>query len=131
MSCVRIGQVMFLPGGEKVQIERGLGDVDSDCNLVRAIPGAIPFLPMRARAPWGGATAQATVRACFQRPAATQLCDGVMSTQARSICRRLLRGWLRSQPRSSRRQIDRAWVLITPSQSWVAAGLWKQARTVA
>jgi hypothetical protein len=89
-----------LPGGKNVEIERGLGDVDTDRNLVRAIHGEFPFLPMRARAFLGSATAPATVRACFQRPAAIQLCDGVVSTQARSICRRFFRGWLRSQPRN-------------------------------
>ena len=100
VSCFGVGQVVGLPGGEEVEIERGLGDVDSDRNLVRAIHGEFPFLPMRARAAFGAATAQATVRVCFQRPATIQLRDGVVSTEARSICRRFFRGWLRSQPRN-------------------------------
>jgi hypothetical protein len=80
MSGWRVGEGVGLPSGEEVEIERGFGDVDSDPNLVRAIHGGIPFLSMRARASLGGATAQATVRVNFQRPAAIQLCDGVFST---------------------------------------------------
>src|SRR5439155_27023701 len=100
VSSIRVGQVLSLPGGKDVKIERGLGNVDSDPGLVRAIHGDIPFLPMRARAAFGAAPAQATVRACFQRPAAILLCDGVLSTLTRSICRRPLRVWLRSHTRS-------------------------------
>ena len=100
MTACGVGQTVRLSRGEEMEIERGLGDVDSDRNLVRAIHGDIPFLPMRARASFGDATAQATVRASIQRPAAIQLRDGVVSTEARSICRRFFRGWLRSQPRN-------------------------------
>jgi hypothetical protein len=87
-------------GGKVVEIERGLGDVDADRNLVRAFHGGIPFLPMRARAAVKPAPAPATVRACFQRPATILLRDGVLSTRTRSIYRRFFRGWLRSQPRN-------------------------------
>jgi len=95
-----VGQAVVLLRGKEMKIERGLSDVDADRNLVRAIHGDVPFLPMRARAAVGPAPAPATVRARFQRPATIQLCDGVMSTEARSICRRFFRGWLRSQPRN-------------------------------
>lgn len=80
MSCFGVGQRLGLPSRKNVEIECGLGHVNSDRNLVRAIHGDIPFLPMRARAAIRPATAPATVRACFQRPAAIQLCDGVLST---------------------------------------------------
>src|SRR6187402_3419840 len=84
-----------LAGGEEVEIERGLGDVDTDPREVRAIHGGVPFLPMRARGRQGLA-APATVRAGIQRSATIKLCDGVLSTEARTICRRFFRGWLRS-----------------------------------
>ena len=100
MSGGVVGQGMSLTGGEEVEIERGFGNVDSDPSEVRAIHGVVPFLPMRARTTRGLATAPATVRAGFQSPAAIQLCDGVLSTESRSICRRFFRGWLRSQPRN-------------------------------
>jgi hypothetical protein len=95
-----IGQGVSLTGGEKVEIERGLGNVDPDPRQIRAIHGDVPFLPMRARAAFGAASAPATVRADFQRPATILLCDGVLSAEARTIYRRPFRGWLRSQPRS-------------------------------
>jgi len=95
-----IRQSVFLTGGKEVEVERGLGDVDSDPSEVRAIHGGVPFLPMRARGRLWGLAAPATVRVRFQRPAAIQLCDGVVSTETRSICRRFFRGWLRSQPRN-------------------------------
>jgi hypothetical protein len=89
-----------LPGGEEMDFERGFGDVDADSREVRAIHGDVPFLPMRARAAVGPLAAQATVRANIQRPAAIWLCDGVLSTEEQSICRRPLRVWLRSHTRS-------------------------------
>jgi hypothetical protein len=39
--------------------------------------------------------------------------------------------WLRSHTRKNRREIVRFLVLNTPDRSWIAADLWKQARTVA
>jgi len=59
------------------------------------------------------------------------LCLVCFQNKVNKVQCNLFRGWLRSQPRKNRRQIDRAWVLNTPSQSWIAAGLWIQARTVA
>ena len=81
ISGFGVGQGLVLPGRKNVEIERGLGYVDSDGNLVRAIHGDVPFLPMRARACFEDATAQATVRAGFQRPTAILLLSGVLSTR--------------------------------------------------
>jgi hypothetical protein len=89
-----------LTGGEEVEIERRLGHVDSDPSEIRAVHGDVPFLPMRARGRLVGLAAPATVRAGIQRPATIQLCDGVLSTEEQTICRRFFRGWLRSQPRN-------------------------------
>ena len=81
VSRFDVRQSVSLPGREKMEIERCLGHVDSDRNLVRAIHGDIPFLPMRARVAFKTATAQATVRACFQRPTAIQLLSGMLTTR--------------------------------------------------
>jgi hypothetical protein len=60
---------VFLTGGKEVEVERGLGHVDSDPSEVLAIHGGVPFLPMRARDRLTGLAAPATVRVRFQRPA--------------------------------------------------------------
>jgi hypothetical protein len=80
MTCGVVRQRVFLTGGKEVEVERGLGDVDSNPSEVRAIHGSVPFLPMRARGRLGGLAAPATVRVRFQRPATIQLCDGVVGT---------------------------------------------------
>ena len=100
MTGAVVGQGVSLTGGEEVEVERSLGHVDPDPSAIRAIHGDVPFLPMRARGRLVGLAAPATVRAEFQRPATILLCDGVLSAEARTICRRFFRGWLRSQPRN-------------------------------
>ena len=98
--AVVLARVWVCPEGRRWRSSVALATSIPIQAQVRAIHGDVPFLPMRARAAFGAARLRRLFGLDFQRPATILLCDGVLSTEARSICRRLFRGWLRSQPRN-------------------------------
>ncbi len=73
-----------------MNVELVFGNVDADpgrSSNVRIQNGIIPVLQMRTRAGSDAGTVLAAVRAWTKGAPAILLCDGVLNTRARSICR--------------------------------------------
>jgi hypothetical protein len=91
-AVVVVGQREALAGGIEIAVEGGLGHVDADDDGdgrigLRGIVlhGGFPALRMRTTA---GGRVRPAVRVKYTRPPTILLRDGVLSAEARSICRR-------------------------------------------
>jgi hypothetical protein len=83
-GAIRNGEALVL--AEHTDIERALGNIDTYEGLGSGVHEQVPVLRMRARSSQTWKTALAAVRVKFTRPATNLLRDGVIRTQARSIC---------------------------------------------
>ena len=99
-----VGYVDPLANGVEVAVEHRLGDVDADDDgngrRIVFMHGGFPALRMRTAARGG---VQPAVRVKYTRPPTISLCDGVLNTGTRSICRRPPRRGLLATLRSPRR----------------------------